>query len=99
MLFGLGAVEKPQLAGNGAGVKEVGTDGDHHIHIAGLDELLADLGLAAAGAGSLGRHDEPGPSVLIQVAVEITDPDVVAVGDLALLVHAGQAKGQARIAS
>ena len=36
--------------------------------------------------------------MLIQVAVEIADPDVVAVGDLAVLVDTRQAKGQPRIA-
>ena len=90
-------IEEPQLAGHGAGVEEVGADGDHDIHIAGLDQLLAHLGLVAAGAGRLGRHDEAGAALFVQVAIEVADPEVVAVGDLVLLVHAGQAEGQARV--
>ena len=41
-----------------------------------------------SAAGGLGRHDEPGPALLVQIAVEIADPDVVAVADLSLLVDA-----------
>ena len=59
VLLGLVAVEEPQLAGHGAGIEEVGADGDHDVHIAGLDQLLPHFGLAAAGAGRLGRHDKP----------------------------------------
>ena len=60
---GLALVEVPQLAGHGAGVKEVGADGDHHVHVAGLDDLAADLGLAVAGAGGLRRHDKAGAAL------------------------------------
>ena len=61
VLLGLGAVEKPQLAGHRAGVEEVGSDGDHHLHVAGLDQLSAHLGFAVAGARCLRGHDETGP--------------------------------------
>ena len=94
----LGAVEVPQLAGDGAGVEEVGADGDHHVHVAGLDDLLAHLLLAVPGAGGLRGHDEAGAALLVQVAPEVGDPEVVAVADLLLLVHARQAEGQARVA-
>ena len=43
------------------------------------------------------RHDEAGPPRFVQVAVEIADPDVVAVADLLLAVDAGQAERQARV--
>ena len=97
VLFRLVSVQEPQLAGHGPGIEEVGADSDHDVHVAGLDELLAHLGLVPARTGGLGGHDEPGPAPLIEVAVEVTDPDVVAVADLAFLVDAGQAEGQARI--
>ena len=99
VLLRLGAVEEPQFAGHGAGVEEVGADGDHHVHVAGLHQPPAQPGLAAAGARRLGGHDEAGPPSLVQVAVEVADPDVVAVADLALPVDAGQAEGQARVGS
>ena len=35
----LGAVEEPQLTGHGAGVEEVGADGDHQVDIARLDPV------------------------------------------------------------
>ena len=98
MCLGLVAVEEPQLAGHGAGVEEVGADGDHDVHVAGLDQLLPHLGLTAAGAGGLRGHDETGAALVAQVAVEVADPDVVAVADLVLFVDAGQAEGQARVA-
>ena len=97
-LGGLRPVEVPQLAGNGAGVEEVRADGDHHVHVARLDDLPADLLLAVPGAGGLGGHDETGAALLVQVAPEVGDPEVVAVRDLLLLVHARQAEGQARVA-
>ena len=95
---GLVAVEVPQLARHGAGVEEAALDGDHHVHVAGLDDLLADLLLAVAGAGGLRGHDEAGAALVVQVAPEIGNPEVVAVGNLLVLVHAGQAERQARVA-
>ena len=62
-LGGLALVEVPQLARHGAGVEEVGADGDHHVHVAGLDDLAADLGLAVPGAAGLRRHDEAGAAL------------------------------------
>ena len=93
----LAPVEKPRLAGHGAGVEEVGADSDHHVHIAGFDDLPAHLRLAVPGAGRLGRHDEPGPALLVQIAVKVGDPEIVAVGDLLLLVDPRQAEGQAKV--
>ena len=87
----------PQLAGDGAGVEEVGPDGNHHVHVAGLDELAPHIRLAVAGAGCLRRHDETGAALGAKVAVEVGNPQVVAVADLLGLVHARQAKGQAAV--
>lgn len=42
-LFWFGLVEEPKLARHDAGVKEVGTDGDHGIDGAGFDQFLANL--------------------------------------------------------
>ena len=95
--LGLGAIQEPQLARHGAGVEEVGADGDHHVHVAAFHQLAPDLGLGAAGAGRLRGHHEAGPAARVQVAVEVTDPHVVAVAHLGLLVDAGQAEGQARV--
>ncbi len=108
VLFGLGLIEEPQLAGNGAGVKEVRPDGHHDVHVAGLDQALADLGLVAACARCLRGHDEPGSTLRIQVAIEVLNPEIIAVLDAALALFiailfalghsdAGQAEGQARI--
>ena len=94
---GLGAVQEPQLARHGAGVEEVLADGDHHIDGAGLHQLAPHRGLAAAGARRLRRHDEAGAAGLVQIAVEVADPDVVAVADLLLPVDAGQAERQAGV--
>ena len=94
----LRAVEKPELAGHGAGVEEVAADIDHHVHGAGLDQLLPHLGLVPPGAGGLRRHDDAGPAGLVQVAVEIGEPQVVGIGDLLRLVHSGQAERQAFVA-
>ena len=40
---------------------------------------------------------KPARPDLVQVTVEVADPDVVAVADLVLFVDAGQAEGQARV--
>ena len=75
----LAPVEEPEGAGQGDGVEEVGADGDHHIHGAGFDELLADLQLRAAGVGGGVGHDEAGAAGVVQGAVEELNPEVVGV--------------------
>jgi hypothetical protein len=90
-------VEVPEFAGDGASVEKVGADGNHHVHIAGLDEFAADLGLAVAGAAGLRGHDEAGAAGGIEVAPEVGNPEVVSVGDLLVLVDAGEAEGEARV--
>ncbi len=95
--FGLVLVEKPELARHRARVEETGADRHHYVHVTRFDQLLSDLCLFAARGRSLRGHDEPGPALFVQVAVEIRNPEVVAVRDLALLVHAGEGIGQARV--
>jgi len=36
-------INEPQLAGDSAGIEEIGADRDHHVHVARLDDLLAHL--------------------------------------------------------
>ena len=78
-------------------MEEVGADSDHHINITGLNQRLAYLGFITSGAGRLRGHDKPCPPAFIQIAVEIADPDVIAVGYLALFIRPRQSEGQARI--
>ena len=96
-LGGLGLVEEPQLARHRARVEETGADRHHHVQVARLDQLPAHLRFLAARRRRLRGHDEPGPAGVVQVAVEVGDPEVVAVGDLALLVHARKGIRQARV--
>ena len=87
--FGFGAVEKPQFAGDGAGVEKVGANGDHGFYIAGFYQFSADFGFIAASTRCLGGHDKACAARFVQVAVEVADPDVVAAADFVLFVHAG----------
>lgn len=84
----LAPVQKPEGAGQGHGQEKVGTDGDHHVHGFGLDQLLTNLQLGLAGvAGGVGHH-KAGPAALVEGAVENLDPEVVGV------VGAGQPEGE-----
>ncbi len=93
---GLAFVEVPQLAWDGAGVEEVGADRDHHVDVAGFDELAAHLGLAVPCATGLRGHDEAGAALRPEVAVEVGNPEVVTVRDFLRLVHAGKAERKRR---
>ena len=96
-VLGLALVEEPQRAGQAARVEELGADGHHHVHVAGLHQLLADIAVLVACVGRAGRHHEAGPTGVVQVAVEVLDPQAVGVGDGAGLgVGARQAEGQAQ---
>src|SRR4030095_15375341 len=92
-LSGLGAVEEPQLAGDGTRVEEIGADGDDYVHVTSLDNLLTHLLLAVPGARGLRRHDEAGAALVIPIAPEVGDPQIVAVTDVLVLVHPRQGKG------
>jgi hypothetical protein len=73
------AVEVPQLARYRPRVEEVVPDRDHHVHVAGLNDLSAHLGLAVPGARYLRRHHESGPPLGVQVAVEVGDHSRISV--------------------
>ena len=90
---GLAFVEEPQRTGQRHGVEEVRADGDHHIDRARLDQLLANLRLAAARIAGRVRHHEAGAASLAQRTVENLNPQIVAV------VVAGQAERKARVFS
>ncbi len=96
-LGGLRLVEMPELTRNRPRVKEVGADRDHDVHGAGLNELAAHLGFTMPGTAGLRGHDEPRAPLRPEVAVEVGDPQVVAVGDLLVLVDARQAERQAAV--
>lgn len=51
-----------------------------------------------AGTRRLRRHDEAGAPLLVQIAPEVRNPEIVAVADFLLFVDARQAEGQARVA-
>jgi len=93
----LGAVEEPQFARHRARVEEIRADRDHHIDIAGVDDLAPHFFLAMAGTGGLRGHHEAGAAEVVQVAPEIRDPQVIAVADALVLVDARQAERQPRI--
>ena len=94
--LGLALVEEPQRARQALGVEEVVAHVEHHVHVARLHELAA-LGLLGLGIGGRGRHDKARSAMLVEVGVEVVDPEVVgpACGDLLLLVGLGRAQGQA----
>lgn len=46
-----------------------------------LHQLLTDFLVLVASIRSTRRHDEPGTSVVVQVAIEILKPEAVGVGD------------------
>ena len=91
----LGAIKEPQLTGHGARVEEVAANIDHDIDRAGLDQLLAHCSLVAARTGRLRRHHHAGAARVVQIAVEVGQPEIIGVRDLLGLVDAGEAKGQA----
>lgn len=78
----LGFVEEPQRDRQGNGVKEVGANGDHDVHSAGLDDLLADFLLGVTRIACAVCHDESGPALRGKCRVELLNPKVVAVVSL-----------------
>ena len=56
----------------------LGADGHHHVHVASLHQLLADVLIFVARIRGAGGHDEPGTSVVVQVAIEILKPRLLA---------------------
>jgi hypothetical protein len=64
----------------------------------GMATIVTAVVSAVAGTRRLRGHDEAGATLRAWVAPEVGDPEVVAVADLPLLVHARQAEWQARVA-
>ena len=87
--LGLALVEEPEGAGQRDGVEHVRADGDHHVHGAAFDELLAEFLLGGAGVGGGVGHDEAGAALVVQRGVEELNPEVIGV------VGARQAEGEA----
>ena len=87
--FAFALVEEPECAGERDGVEEVRADGDHHVHGAAFDELVAEFLFGGAGVGGGVGHDEAGPALFIERGVEQLNPEVIGV------VGARQAEGEA----
>ncbi len=85
----LPAVEEPEGARQRDGVEHVRADGDHHIHCACLDQLLAQFLFAAAGVRGGVGHDEASAAPGIERRIEELNPEVVGV------VGAWQTEGKA----
>src|SRR3990167_4257862 len=83
-------IEEPEGAGQGHRIEEVGANGHHHIHGMGFDDLFANVQFRAAGVGGGVGHNKPGPTGVVESAVEKLNPEVVGV------IGAGQAEGKAR---
>ena len=95
---GLAFVKEPQGAGQAAGVEELVANGHHHVDMAGLHQLLADVAVLVAGVRRTGGHHEAGAAALVQIGIEVLDPQAVGVADgSGLAVQPGQAEGQAAV--
>ena len=92
--FLLSFIKEPQRTGQALGVEKVVAHADHDIHMPGLHQLLADILVLALAVGGGGGHNKAGAAVLVQVGVEIGNPQVVGVADLLVFVDGRQAKGK-----
>lgn len=75
-------------------IEEIVADRNHAVHVAGLDQLFADVLVLALTVRGRGSHDKARPSGFVQIGVEIGDPEIVGVADFLGFVHAGQTEGQ-----
>ena len=62
--------------------------------MAGLHQFPADITILAGAVGGGGRHNESGAAVLVQITVEIGDPEIVGVADFLVFIHARHAERQ-----
>ena len=89
------AVEEPQRAWQGKGIKEVVAHAHHHIHIARADEFFADIAVFVRAVGGRASHHEARATMVVQVGIEIANPKVVGIAHfLGLGVHARQSERQ-----
>ena len=86
-------IKEPQRARKALGVEKVIAHVQHHVHHAGLHELAA-LGALGVGIGGGTCHNNTCTAVLIQIRVEVVNPQVVGTtrGHLVLLVLLGHAQ-------
>ena len=91
----LATVKEPQRARQRQGIEEVVSHAHHHINVTGAHELLADVTLPLAAVGGGTGHDKACPAMVIEISIEITNPKVIGIAHLLLLViDAWQAKRQ-----
>ena len=90
--FPLALIEEPKGARQALGIKEVVADTDHHIHMAGLYQLLADVLVFSLAVRGGGGHHKTSPAMLVQVRVKIGDPEIVCIADLFVLVDSRHSK-------
>src|SRR5690625_4152685 len=76
---GLSLVEKPKSAGKRDGVEKIGTDGDHHVDVAGADDFFPDLLFGGAGVGGGVSHDKSGAARRVQGRIKVLNPKIVSV--------------------
>ena len=72
--FALAFIEKPQGAGQTLGVKEVVAHADHHVHMAGLHQLPADITVFAGAVRGGGGHNKACTPMLVQVGIKVGYP-------------------------
>ena len=90
----LGLVEKPEGTRQRFGIEEVVADRDHDVDVTRLDELFADILILPLTVRRGGRHDESGASAIVEIGIEIGNPQIVRVADLFILVHARHTEGK-----
>ena len=90
--FALGLIEKPQRTRQRLGIEEVVADGDHHVHVACLDKFLTNVFVLPLTVRCGGRHNETRTTVLVQIRVEIRDPQIIGIPNFFILVYAWQTK-------
>ena len=94
--FRLALVEEPQGAGEALRVEEVVSHTEKDVYMAGADELFPDILIGFLAVRRGGGHDEARPSGVVQIGVEVGDPQVIGIADfLFLFIDARQAEGQA----
>src|SRR3989442_11455503 len=74
-------VEEPERARKRHVVEEVGTDRDHDVHAAILDQPFSNFELRGPRVGRRVRHHETGPTLVVKGRPENLHPEIVRVID------------------
>src|ERR1700730_1695420 len=98
-LLRLRFVQEPKLARYRARIKEIAPDRNYRFDMATLYEIAPQARFLTASGRRLRRHDEACAASNVEVGVEIGNPDVITVGDLAAFIHAGETIRQTPIAT